>query len=176
MEKKIIAAGAILVLLVAVPGEAKAVELSGGAGLGGILAGVVPRFAVSPYVSVSFPMESGLLLGVHSVCNILPVGGKLGMGISSQTSGAIGYAWKTGALSVGPSLSIYSMPACGAELCGRVVGLSPGGHAQASLYFAGPLGISIHADAAWVGGSSLVLPGGLAVMVVAGPVLRWRSE
>jgi hypothetical protein len=173
---KFVAVIATLVLLVVKPVQAHAFEVNVGVSVGGILAGVVPRLALSPHVGLSLPLESGFLLEVHELCSVLPIGGKLGIGVFNQTSAAIGYASKTSAFSIGPSLSIYAMPACGAELCGRVVGLSPGGHAQASLYFAGPVGVSIHADAAWVGGTSLVLPGGLAVMVVAGPVIRWRSE
>ena len=106
---------------------------------------------------------------------VLPVGGKLGIGISNETSATLGYASKTSMFSIGPSFSVYAMPACGAELCGRVVGVSPGGHAQASTYFAGPFGVMFQANVAWMGGSSRVSAGGVAAMVVAGPVLRWRS-
>lgn len=48
-----------------------------------------------------------------------------------------------------------------------------GGQAQASLYFTGPLGAAVSVNVDWVGGSSLILPGGVAAMIVAGPVLRW---
>ncbi len=61
-------------------------------------------------------------------------------------------------------------------LCGSVVGVALGGNAQADVFLAGPLGVSVSANAAWVGGRSLVLPGGVAVMVVAGPVLRWSDK
>ena len=82
--------------------------------------------------------------------------------------------WKTGKISLGPSLSIYSMPVCGIVICDRVVGVAPGGHVQTDWYFAGPLGASVSANLDWAGGGSRVLPGGLVVMVTAGPILRFR--
>lgn len=113
-------------------------------------------------------MESGFLFAVHDLFSILLAVNKDGVGVYNQTAAAIGYAWDNGNLSASPSLSIYSMPACGVDLCGRVVGLSPGGHAQANVYFAGPWGVSVSANLDWIGGKSLVLPGGVAAMVVAG--------
>ncbi len=68
------------------------------------------------------------------------------------------------------------MPACGAALCGRVVGLAPGGHARVNVYFFGRLGLSVSASLEWIGGRSLVLPGNLATTIVAGPVIRWMPE
>ena len=111
----------------------------------------------------------------------IPVGLALALaagrfGVYNHTSAALGYAWVNGSFDVGPSFSIYSMTACGATLCGTVTGVAPGGHVQASLYFNGPLGVSLTAHVDWVGGSSLVLPGGVAAMVVAGPVFRWSSK
>jgi len=156
--------------------QAGATEASGGISLGRIQAGTVPRLAVSPHVGISWPQESGFLFAIDDLCSILPPINKDGMGVYNQISVAIGYAVKKGDFSAGPSLSIYSMPACGVTLCGRVVGVAPGGHAQTELYFAGPLGVSVSANVDWVGGRSLVLPGGVAVMVVVGPVLRWRVK
>jgi hypothetical protein len=127
-------------------------------------------------MGISWRTESGLLFTAQELCSVLPLTNRLGIGIFNQVSAAIGYASAQYSFSVGPSISIYSMPACGAALCGRVVGLSPGGHAGASFYFTGLLGVAIDAHATWVGGGSLVLPGGVVVLVVAGPVLRWRSQ
>lgn len=165
-----------VLVLIAVPMTAEAFEVSGGVSLGGIVAGTVPRLAVSPHASLAWRMESGFLLAAHDLLSILPSINKDGAGVSNQTSVALGYAWEKGDFSVGPSLSIYSMPACGATLCGRVAGLSPGGHGQATVYFAGPWGVSLSANVGWVGGRSSVLPGGVAAMVVVGPVLRWSSK
>jgi len=141
-----------------------------------MVVGAVPRFAVSPHVGMSWRRESGFLFAFHDLCSILPTTKRLGVGVYNQTSAAIGYASEKFNLSAGPSISVYSMDACGATLCGPVVGLAPGGHAQVNVYFAGRLGVSVRANVDWVGGQSLVLPGGVAAMLVAGPVLRWGFE
>ncbi|MFO0761271.1 MAG: hypothetical protein U0359_32630 [Byssovorax sp.] len=155
------------------PRTAEAFDINGGVSAGGVMAGVVPRLALSAHVGLGWHTDGGFLFEVHNVTSILPLGG---VGVFSETSAALGYAWDTGTVSVGPSLAIYRMPACGRALCGRVVGLGPGGQAEVSYYVWGPFGVSIHADVAWMGGKSSVLPGGVATMVVVGPVLRWRSE
>lgn len=144
--------------------------------MGGILLGPAPRLAVTPHASTSWRFASGFALSAHDHVNILPAVNKLGIGVYNQTSIAVGYAWDAGNLSVGPSLSIYSMPACAAGLCGRVVGVGPGAHAQLNVYLAGPLGVSVSANLDWIHGISLVLPGNVAAMVVAGPVFRWVSK
>lgn len=162
-----------LLLLVA-PTSAEAFELSGGVSLGGVLAGSKPRFAVTPQVGITWRLESGALFAAHEVLSVLPAIDRHGAGVYSQTSAVLGYGTERFNLRVGPALSIYSMPACNrALLCGRVVGVAPGGHVQANLYFVGPLGVSVNASVDYVGGSSPVLPGGVAVTVNVGPVLRW---
>jgi hypothetical protein len=162
-------------LFIATAMPAEAFELNGGLSLGGFLVGTW-RFAVSPHIGMSWRRESGLLFVVHDQCSILPSTNMLGVGVYNQTSAAIGYTSDKLNFSIGPSISAYSTPACGVRLCGRVVGLAPGGHAQANMYFAGALGVSVRANIDWVGGRSLVLPGGVAAMVTVGPVLRWRSK
>jgi hypothetical protein len=158
---------------VIVPMPAGALELSGGVNMGWIFAGTEPRLVLGPHAGLSWRLESGLLFVAHDLVGILPPIGKGGVGVYNQTSAAVGYASKNVNFSLGPSLSIYSMPACNKTLCSRVVGVAPSGHAQANLYFAGPLGVSVRANVDWIGGRSLVLPGSAAAMVVAGPVLRW---
>ncbi|HZH99231.1 MAG TPA: hypothetical protein VEX38_09690 [Fimbriimonadaceae bacterium] len=157
---------------------ARAFELSGGVSLGGFqVGGLLPRLAVTPHVGLSWRRESGFLFGAHDLFSILTPVNKAGLGVFNKTAITIGYGWEEGHFNAGPSLSIYSMPACGVTfLCGRVAGVAPGGHAQADVYFAGPLGVSVSANVDWIGGRSLVLPGGVAAMIVAGPVLRWRSR
>ena len=150
---------ATLLLVVATP--AGAYELSGGVSLGGILVGTLPRFAVSPHAALSWRRESGFLFTVDDLCSILPATGKLGGGAYNQTSIAFGYASKDADFRIGPSFSVYSMPACGGTLCGRVVGVAPGGHAQANVYFGDRFGMSLSANVDWVGGRSLVLFRGL---------------
>ncbi|MRG96888.1 hypothetical protein GF068_33935 [Polyangium spumosum] len=145
-------------------------------GLGGLLVGTLPRFGVSPHVAMSWRGESGFSFGVDDLCSVLPGTGRLGVGVYNQTSAAFGYTWKDGDARMGPSISLYSMPACGETLCGRVAGLAPGGHALVNVYFGGAIGVSLSANVDWVGGRSAVLPGGWAAMLVAGPVFRWRSK
>ena len=166
-----------LVLVLGMPIPAGAFELSGGVSLGVFQAGSVPRIAATPHAGISWRRESGFLFAAHDLFNILAPINKAGLGVYNKTSVDIGYASEKVNASAGPSLSIYSMPACGVTyLCGRVVGVAPGGHAQVDVYVTGPLGVSMSANVDWIGGSSAVIPGGVAVMVVAGPVLRWRSK
>ncbi|WP_234023433.1 hypothetical protein [Sorangium cellulosum] len=113
---------------------------------------------------------------VHDLCSVVPPIQAGGAGVYNHTSVALGYAWKNVDLSAGPSAAIYLMPACGNTLCGRIAGMAVGGHAQINAYVAGPLGVSVTANADWIGGSSRVLPGQASVTVVAGPVLRWSAK
>jgi len=167
-----------VVLVLVVPRPAGAFELSGGVSLGGFQVGsTLPRLAVTPHVGLSWRWESGFLFVAHDLFSILTPVNKAGLGVFNKASITIGYGWEEAQVSAGPSLSIYSVPACGVTLlCGRVVGVAPGGHAQADVYVAGPLGVSVSANVDWIGGRSRVLPGGLAAMIVAGPVLRWRAK
>jgi hypothetical protein len=169
-------AAPLLVLVAPMPAEA--FELSGGVSLGGFLAGgTVPRLAVTPHVGLSWRRESGFLFVVHDLFSILAPINKAGIGVYNKTSVAIGYASEKVNASAGPSFSIYSMSACSVTLlCGPVVGVALGGHAQADVYFAGPLGVSVSGNVDWLGGRSRVLPSSVAAMVVAGPVLRWSAK
>jgi len=170
------------IVLLVFPMSAEALEVSGGVSLGGILAGISPRLAVSPHANVSWRAENGWGFAAHDILSILPATSRDGVGVHNQTSVTFGYGTEKLDFNIGPSLSVYSMPACGIPpgaprpLCGRVVGVAPGGHAQADVYFAGPLGVSVSANVEWVGGNSAVLPGSVAAMVLAGPVVRWRSQ
>ena len=157
--------------------RAEALELSGGVGVGGVLIGTVPHLGVSPHASASWRRDNGFMFSAHDMCSILiPARGEAGPGVYNLTSAAVGYAWERQNFSVGPTLSFYSISACGAKLCGRVIGMAVGGRAQVNAYFAGPFGIAVSGSLEWVGGRSLVLPGGLAATIVAGPMLRWSSE
>jgi hypothetical protein len=169
-------AWAVLVVLLVVSTPAMAFELNSGVNMGGALAGTIPRFAVSPSVGISWRTDSGLMFGFHGLFCILPPIDKVAVGVYNQTAASIGYASKEISISAGPSFSVYSMPACGPALCGRVTGLAPGAHAQVTRYIAGPWGVSVIANVDWIGGKSLVLHGGFAAMVVAGPVLRWSNQ
>ncbi|WP_437935136.1 hypothetical protein [Sorangium sp. So ce341] len=167
---------AALVALVLVPTQIEASELSAGVSLGWIQAGTALRLAVGPHAGISWHIERDLLFKVHDLCSVVPPIEAGGAGVYNHTSIAIGYAWKSGDFSAGPSAAIYFMPACGNTLCGRIAGMAVGGHAQTNAYVAGPLGVSVDANVDWIGGSSLVLPGHVSVIVVAGPVLRWSAQ
>jgi hypothetical protein len=166
---------AVLAVIV-VPLPAEAFQFSGGVSFGGFQVGTVPRLAISPHLGASWQTKSDFVLALHDQCSFLPPTDTIGIGVYNQASISIGYSSKTAIFSAGPSFAIYSMTTCGQTLCGRVVGVALGGHAQADVYVAGPLGVSVSANADWVGGSSLVIPSGVAVMVLAGPVLRWSDQ
>ncbi|KYF94835.1 hypothetical protein BE20_05465 [Sorangium cellulosum] len=157
------AAGVVLPLLV-VPARLEAYELSAGVSLGW------------PHAGIAWPIQRDVLFTVHDLCTILPPTQQGGPGVYNQTSVDIGYAWKDGNVSAGPSVAFYVMPACGVTLCGLVGGFAVGGHAQTNAYVAGPLGVSVSVNVDWVGGGSLVLPGYVSVVVVAGPVIRWSAK
>lgn len=159
--------------LVVIPATANALEPSFGVSIGGIQVGTDPALAVSPFASLLWRTESGFLLEAHNMFSILPASS---VGIHDRTSVTLGYAWQTGNVSLGPSLSFYSMLACDTRACRRVGGAAPGGHAQTDWYFAGPLGVSLSANVAWYGGGSFVLRGNAAVMVTAGPILRLEIQ
>jgi hypothetical protein len=110
------------------------------------------------------------------MCMILPSTSADGPGVYNQASVDLGYAWKDGNVGAGPSVAFYVVPACGSTLCGLVGGLAVGGHAQTTAYVAGPLGVSASVNVDWVGRGSLVLPGYMSVVVVAGPVFRWSGK
>lgn len=161
--------------LVMLPGgEAGAFELSGGVNIGGIVIGPAPRLAVSPHAALGWRTESGLLVAAHEMFSILPASDAHGVGVYSQTSADIGYAWENVNVSLGPSLALYSVPACAPKPCARVAGIAPGGHAQVSVYLASPFGVSIWGGVDWLGESTLVH--GVVGTIVAGPVVRWRSR
>lgn len=159
----------------AISRTAAAVEPSFGVSVGGLLIGTVPHLSVSPHGSLAWRWESGFQVAVHEMCNVLIPRGA-GPGVYNQTSGAIGYASDKYKLSLGPSLSLYVIPACGVAFCGRVLGLAAGARAQVDVYFTQVFGLSTSASVDWVGGRSLVLPGSAALTLLSGPALRWIRD
>lgn len=153
--------------------RAQAVEINGGVSVGGLQVGTEPKLAVSPFVGVAWHSESGFSVSLHNMFSVV-VGSRVG--VHNRTSATLGYAWGTGDFSVGPSLSFYSLLVCGPLVCRRVEGAAPGGHVQVDWYFLGPLGVSLSGNVAWYGGASSVLPGSVAVMVTAGPILRLEAK
>jgi len=158
-------------LLLATATPAEAFELKSGISVGGIQVGTEPRLAVSPFAGLLWNTDRGLVIEAHNMFTILP---GAHVGIYDRTAATIGYASKTRNVGLGPSLSIYSMIVCGIVICQRVVGVAPGGHAQIDWYLTERMGISVSGNLDWAGGSSRVLPGGLVVMVTAGPILRFQ--
>ncbi|WP_437751821.1 hypothetical protein [Sorangium sp. So ce1389] len=159
--------------LVVVPAPAQALEASGGVSVGGIQVGTESRLAVSPFVGWLWRRERDFRIEVHNMLSIVP-GARVGF--YDRTAVTLGYATKTGNVSLGPSLSLYSLAVCGVVICDRVMGLAPGGRAQSDWFFAGRLGASMSVNADWAGGSSVVLPGSWVVMITAGPVWRFGGE
>lgn len=174
--RKIPSAAVFALVLVVVPTKVEASEMSAGVSLGWIQAGTAQRLAVGPHAGISWHIDRDLLFIVRDLCSLVPPIQIGGAGVYNHTSVAIGYAWKSGDVSAGPSAAIYLMPACGDTLCGRIAGTAVGGHAQTNAYVAEPFGVSVSADVDWIGGSSRVLPGHVSMTVVAGPVLRWSVQ
>ncbi|WP_437675379.1 hypothetical protein [Sorangium sp. So ce131] len=158
--------------LVGDPAPAEAFELSGGVSVGGIQIGADPKLAVSPFAGLLWRREREFLLEVHHMFSIVP-GERVGA--YDRTAVTLVYAWKTGKVSLGPSLSAYWMPVCGITICRRVVGVAPGGHTQTDWYLTEALGVSVSANLDWVGGSSRVLQDNLVAMVTAGPVWKFSG-
>lgn len=176
-ECRRVAPAAMLALVIGVAStQVEASELSAGVSLGWIQAGTAPRLAVGPHAGISWHIKKNLLLKLHDLCSLVPPIQVGGAGVYNHTSVSLGYSWKDGDVGAGPSVAIYFMPACGNTLCGQVAGMAVGGHAQASAYVMGPLGISASANVDWIRGRSLVLPGHVSVAVVAGPAIRWSTK
>src|SRR5262249_22271649 len=76
---------------IAVP--AQALDLSGGVSVGGVVAGLKPRFAVTPHAALGWRTESGFLLAVQELFSILPAVNLHGAGVYSHTTTELGYAW-----------------------------------------------------------------------------------
>jgi hypothetical protein len=139
------------------------------------LAGVNPRLAISPHARIAWNLDSEFTFSAGNMLSFIPPFRGPG-GVYDATSASVGYTTKNANFILGPSLTIYSIPACGARVCGPVIGIAPGGRAQVDYYLTEPLGVSVTASIDWIGGSSLVLPGGIATMVVAGPIFRVTSK
>lgn len=151
---------------------AHAVEGDLGVSVGGMVVGTVPRLAISPHAGVSVRIGDHFRLGARDMLSILPAVDRHGAGVYNQLSPTIELAWRTGNVSLGPSLGIFSMPACGTLRCTRLNGVAPGGTAQAIWYFAGRFGVSARGNVDWISGFGSVLPASLGVVIVAGPVFR----
>ncbi|MEZ4301702.1 MAG: hypothetical protein R3B70_42600 [Polyangiaceae bacterium] len=151
--------------------RAEAFEVTSGVSLGGIQIGTEPQLAASPFLGLAWRTEGGFLLQVHHMLSIT-IGRRVG--VYDRTALDLGYAWKTGSVTIGPSLSLYSVMACGVRACDRVNGIAPGGHAQTVWYFAGRLGAAVSASVDWAVGESRFVSDGPVVMATVGPILRFE--
>lgn len=156
-----------------VPSRARAFDFAAGVSVGAVFVGTRPALAVTPHLSVSIRTEGGFLLALQDKLSFLPASDSDALGVHNYVIVGVGYAWPKGELRAGPSFGVYSLSVCLHTLCGRADGAGIGGDLQATYFFAGPLGASLSATVDWLGGGTRFLPGGVAAMGVAGPVLRW---
>jgi hypothetical protein len=154
---------------------AHAYEVNGGVSLGVLLAGSVPHLAVSPHVGAVLRTKGGLLFGVGNFLSILPATNDDGVGVYDQTTLFCGIGSESMSITLGPSVSFYSVAASGNGHHGRVSGSAPGGALEALVYFTGPFGVLVRGNVDWLSGDSLVLHDVVAATLIAGPVFRWRS-
>jgi hypothetical protein len=155
-----------------------AVELSVATGLGAFVAGVTPgRFAVSPSASVSLRGERGFFVARDTTSFLGASGGRFG--VDNETTLGGGISWELVNLSAGLSLAEYSLPLCGARLCGRVHGLAPGADLRLDVfgpYLSGALGISVDCAGIWITGNASPVWSGVAARCSAGPIFRFTPR
>lgn len=158
-------------LLCASP-SAQALEFNLGVSAGGILAGNIPRFAVTPQVGLSWNLENNFVVSIHDSLSILPEIDGRGIGLYNQLPVTAGYQWKAVDVSLGPSFFVFWMPVCGPEWCARARGLGVGGNARANIHFFGPLWASLSASADWMQATDGVAPESVLVMILGGILIR----
>jgi hypothetical protein len=146
-------------------------DLDLGASVGGVLAGSAPRFAVSPYATLSWPLGGSFAFGVNEMASLLLAPNNHGPGFYNHLSGFAAITWKDGKILAGPSLTIFSMPACGPEWCANLSGFGAGGTLRLDL-FQKPVGLSLGGNVDAPLKSTDLLPAGPAVMFFAGGVFR----
>ena len=164
-------AAAAMALAVSAPAQAAGPPGAVGISAGVFQVGTTSRLAVAPTVSLN--LTSPFSLTLQNTTLLFPGPGRFGF--NNQTSVGLGYFSDKVNIDVAAVLSQYWMDACGSTLCGRVVGVAPGGRAKVTYYMWDSFGLSINADVGWYGGRSLVLPGGPAFMAIGGPVFRWKK-
>lgn len=152
--------------------SAQALELNLGVSAGGVLAGNIPRFAVTPQLGLSWNLESNFMVSVHDSLSILPEIDGRGIGLYNQLPVTAGYQWEAVDVSMGPSFSAFWMPVCGPEWCARVKGLGVGGNARANIHLFGPLWASLSATADWMRATEGVAPESVTVMLLGGILIR----
>jgi hypothetical protein len=167
--------GLCALLLVAISARAEAFDRSAGVGVGGIVVGTVPYLAVSPHGTIAWPLSGGFFVAGHGMASLL-LDGNRNLGLYAPISVGLTYEWGNRTFSLGPSLAVFYLPACGIKYCARTTGVAPGAHAQVEVYFFGPLGVSVTGNVDWIMGDRSVLAGEVVGMLVGGLVLRWGRE
>lgn len=162
-----------LVLGSVVPSTALALDFGAGVSVGAVYVGTRAVPAITPHAGVSVQANTGLLFSLQDRPSILPATNRDGVGLYNHLVAALGYTWGNGDIRGGASFTAYFMPACRNKLCGVVAGVGVGADLQLNYFFVGPAGVSVSGNVDWLGGDSLILPGGVAAMAVAGPVVRW---
>lgn len=154
------------------------VEFSGGTGFGVLAAGITPgRFAISPSAGLSIRSERWFFVARDTVSFLGATGGRFG--INNETTLGGGLLWESVDVSAGLSLAEFSMPICGARLCGQMRGISPGASARLDIfgpYLSGGLGISVDCAGLWIMGRASPVWSGVSVRCSAGPILRFTSR
>jgi hypothetical protein len=153
------------------------IELSGATGFGALTAGVTPgRFTMSPSASLGVRGEQWFFVARDTISILGATGGRFGI-INETTLGG-GLFWEAVNVSAGVSLNQYSLPVCGARLCGQLRGLAPGASLRIDIfgpYLSEGLGIAVDCSGTWITGGAAVWSGA-SVRCSAGPVLRFTSH
>lgn len=152
--------------------RASAMGLDLGASAGGFLAGSVPRFSLSPYLTISVPVSGdNFSVGVNEMASLLLATGNHGPGFYNHLTTFGALTWKDGKIVAGPTLALFAMPACGVTWCGNLRGFGAGGSVRVDL-FEKPLGASFGCNVDIPIKSTDLLPHGPALMFFAGGVFR----
>ncbi len=154
------------------------VELSGAAGLGVLAVGVTSgRFAIGPSASLSVRGEHWFFVARNTLSFLGATGGLFGL--TNETTLGGGHFWELVNLSAGLSLTEYSLPLCGPQLCAQVSGLAPGASVRLDLfgpYLSGNLGVSVDCAGTWITGSAAFIWSGVSLRCSAGPLLRFTTR
>ena len=154
------------------------VELSGATGFGVLAAGVTSgRFTISPSASFSVRGEHWFFVARNTLSFLGATGGRFGL--TNETTLGGGHFWELVNLSAGLSLTEYSLPLCGPQLCGQVSGLAPGASVRLDIfgpYLSGSLGVSVDCAGTWITGSAALIWSGVSVRCSAGPLLRFTTH
>ena len=153
-------------------GDAAATSVDLGASAGGFLAGSIPRFSVSPYLTLSVPVGGdNFSVGLNEMASLLIAAGKYGSGFYNNLTAFGAVTWKDGKLIAGPALAFFMMPACGPSWCSNLRGFGAGGSVRVDL-FQKPLGVSFGCNVDVPLKSTTLLPQGPALMFFAGGTMR----